>query len=213
MLYILQRLESMLIEPFLLILKIVGPILTIWGILKKMRTNKYFKKYNDLFSSTSSAESLCKIALSEIEKITKTDYNQIILELVNEYSNELHVVAEAISPHKQQYCIVSYRGLIGTCYKTGKTIVENSVKELDNYFCAVLETESEICIPIIYDNHVYGVINSESEDRNYFSIKSKKILEGLAQAFACNLSRLEWSKKTSNISWRKLKQEPQYSYK
>ena len=174
---------------------------------------EYTPKYDDMFSAVSSVKSLCKMALSEIEEITKTDYNQIILELVKEYSNELYVVAEAISPHKQQYCLVSYDGLIGSCYKRGETIMENNVKESDNYFCAVPETESEICIPIIHDNHVYGVINSESENKNYFSAKSKKILEELAQAFARKLYNLEWSKKPSNISWGKLKKEPRYRIK
>lgn len=88
--------------------------------------------------------------------------------------------------------------------------MENNVKKLPTYFCAVYETESEICVPIKYKNHVYGVINSESEDKNYFSANLKRNLEGLADAFAYNLNRLGWSKKTSDISWTKLQKVPKY---
>lgn len=213
---IFSWIKYILTEPHLIgFITIVGFISTIVGFIKtvmKKSSMMYFKKYDYMFSNISSAKSLCKMAINEIEEITKTDYNQIILELVTEYANELHVVAEAISPHKQQYSIVSYSGLIGSCYKTRKTIVENNVKELDNYFCAVLETNSEICVPIIYDNHIYGVINSESEDKNYFSIQSRKMLEGLARAIAHNLYRLEWSKKPMYRSWDKLKKTPRYPY-
>ena len=177
----------------------------------KEEDTEYFKKYDNMFSDISDAKSLFEMAINEIEEITRTDYNQIILESVKEYSSELHVVAEAISFHKQQYSIVAYGGLIWSCHKTRKTIVENNVKELGNsYFCAVFETNSEICVPIIYDDYIYGVINSESEDKNYFSPESRKMLEGLARAIAHNLYRLEWSKKPMYRSWGKLKRTPRY---
>jgi transcriptional regulator with GAF, ATPase, and Fis domain len=170
--------------------------------------NKLFGDYDCKFRSIPSIEELLNKALTEIEHVSKTDYNQIILDFSEKHSSHLYVVADAIPANKQRYDIVIYDGLIGKAYKTGDTIVVNDISKMNDYFNAVSETKSEISVPIKFDNHIMGVINSESEIKNYFSEDLQYLLDGIAKALAKNLLRLGWKKKPEYNDLVRIKRVP-----
>ena len=69
----------------------------------------------------------------------------------------------------------------------------NYLYNKETYFEAVLQTESEIVVPIKDENTVYGVLNSESERNNHYH---KNMIDGiseLATELAKNLKRLGFS--------------------
>jgi putative methionine-R-sulfoxide reductase with GAF domain len=191
----------------------IGVILAIfWRYIDTHKTDpivkKLFDKYDNKFRSISSIEELLNKALTEIEYISKTDYNQIILYFSEKHSKYLYVVADAIPDNKQHYDIVTYDGLIGKAYETGDTIMVNDISKINDYFNAVSETKSEICVPIKFDNHIIGVINSESEIINYFSEDLRNLFEGTAKALAKNLIRLGWKKKLKYDDLVRIKRIP-----
>jgi len=200
------------------IIGFIGAIASVIGViicilqLNKYKANKMlgklFEEYDYKFRPIHSIEELLDKALTEIELISKTDYNQIILSLTEKYSAHLHVVADAIPANKQRYEIVANAGLIGEAYNTGDTILVNDISKIKDYFNAVSETKSEICVPIKFDNLTIGVINSESESIDHFSEDLRNSFEGIATALAKNLLKLGWKKKAVNNGLVRLKRVP-----
>jgi transcriptional regulator with GAF, ATPase, and Fis domain len=197
------------------IVSAIGVILAIvWRFTDNRRNktieiiNELFNGYDYKFRSVPSIEELLNKALTEIELISKTDYNQIILDFTKGHSSHLYVIADAIPLKKQRYDIVIFDGLIGKAYKTGNTIVVNDISKIEDYFNAVSETKSEICIPIEFNNHIMGVINSESELINCFSEDLQNSFEGIAKALAKNLLRLGWKMKPEYNDLLRIKRVP-----
>ncbi len=125
-------------------------------------------------------------------KITKTDYNQIFLLTTETYTRQLICVADNIPQIKQRYRVALFTGLIGKTLQTGITINANNVEIRPDYRAAVIETKSELVVPIIQEGIVYGVINSESEEISYYTKKMQKLAEYLGYALGYSLPNAGW---------------------
>lgn len=137
------------------------------------------------FDHCDSLKELFECAIRDIQQITITDYNQIVLcSNLDNYSSVLLVVADMISAHKQHYRMVISNGLIAKSFHSNQIINVDNALGVDNYFRAVYETKSEIVVPIRYKDHVIGVINSESSEESHFSTKMELQLEQIASVFA-----------------------------
>jgi putative methionine-R-sulfoxide reductase with GAF domain len=77
------------------------------------------------------------------------------------------------------------------------------VLKLKGYFPAVPETKSELVVPIRSGGIVLGVINSESEKPNHFTVSIQEKVEELADALGTLLPILHWNPraKESEIPW------------
>lgn len=146
----------------------------------------------NLLKSSKSPSDLFQKAVLEFEKITQTDYNQILLLARDSYSYSLVVVAEVLPQHKQSYRIAAFDGLIGSAYFEKKTINARNVREWPRYLPAVLETRSELIVPIIVKDTVLGVLNSESEEISHYDEKIQQASELLAAVLAEHLFFLGW---------------------
>lgn len=151
-------------------------------------------KNNFDLQSTTSFEQLFKKAFLAFRNITNTDYNQLILfTKYNNHTSGLIVYAEDIPAHKQNYLLVVQEGLIYKAFTEKDNQIFNYLYNKETYFEAVLQTESEIAVPIKDENTVYGVLNSESERNNHYH---KNMIDGiseLATELAKNLKRLGFS--------------------
>lgn len=136
-------------------------------------------------------------AIDEISKVTHTDYNQIALTAVTgSHQSGLVVFADNISGKKQKYRKVAVNGLMFKAASIGSVINAKDVRTEEDYFDAVLETKSELVVPIkIYGNTI-GIINSEAEEENYYCINMIERIETIANCLAVALRRLGYS---SNI--------------
>ena len=91
---------------------------------------------------------------------------------------------------------VSYRehaleeGLIGYAAKYKTTIFENNVKQNPYYFQSDPKVESEICVPIIIDNEIFGVLDSESTSAYAFDNQDLESLETIAGHLAVSIKKL-----------------------
>ncbi len=134
------------------------------------------------------------MAIKKIYHASKTDYNQIILNsTINSHSLGLVVVADIISKDKQKYRLVSVSGVITAAYGEQRTINISDVSKEKKYMCAVEKTCSELVVPIKVKENVIGVINIESEKKNYFSSELVNRIEQLSIHIGYMLNLFEFN--------------------
>lgn len=82
------------------------------------------------------------------------------------------------------------KGACGTCAETKETVILENVKTVDNYISCHDETNSEIVVPLIVNNKVYGVLDIDSTTINRFTQQDKILLEESAKIISKKLETL-----------------------
>lgn len=167
---------------------------SVGGYLTQAKPSKAIHNpYINLLRASDDLVCLLEKGIRELESTTRTDYNQIFLIATSAYSRQLIAVADVINPHKQRYRIATFSGLLGSSCSTGKTINAENVRERPGYFQAVIETESELVVPIVLGGAVFGVLNSESEEIAHYDDEIRQRVEQLASALGELLPVFGWS--------------------
>lgn len=149
------------------------------------------------FTTANTLEKLLKDAISEIEDVTHTDYNQIILKAkLDSHQSGLVVFADNVADGKQRYRVVILEGLISEACDSGDVIIVNDVSKETKYFSAVINTKAELVLPIKINNRIIGAINSESEIKNYYTEEIIEKLYLLSRDFSIALSKLSYNTNT-----------------
>lgn len=78
-------------------------------------------------------------------------------------------------------------------FATGRTLNAGDVRERRGYFQAVLETRSELVVPVVVGTAVLGVLNSKSEEVRHFSDDMCRRAESLGRALGELLPVFGWS--------------------
>lgn len=73
------------------------------------------------------------------------------------------------------------RGIVGTVAKTGKPELINDTTKDKRYVIDMCQNYSELTVPIIIENEVIGVIDSEHPEKNHFTKAQLKTLEKIAE--------------------------------
>ncbi len=92
------------------------------------------------------------------------------------------------SPHTR---IPVGRGICGAAAADRKTIVVDDVNADDRYLACSLETRSEIVVPIMRGDRVFGEIDIDSDRPAAFGAADRVLLEEVAQLLADVLERPE----------------------
>jgi len=85
------------------------------------------------------------------------------------------------SPHTR---IKIDKGICGAAVRERETIIVPEVNEDPRYLACSLETKSEIVVPIMRGEKVFGDIDIDSDRSNAFDQKDKEFLEKVAEALA-----------------------------
>jgi GAF domain-containing protein len=73
------------------------------------------------------------------------------------------------------------KGVCGNCALERKSIIIKDVKLIDNYISCHDETRSEIVIPIVINDGLYGVLDIDSLTVGRFSEDDRSILEKIVE--------------------------------
>lgn len=81
------------------------------------------------------------------------------------------------------------KGITGTVAKTKRSVVINDVSEDDRYIRDVMDARSEICVPILIDGEVYGVIDCEDQLPERFDSTHLEILTTVASLTSSKIAQ------------------------
>src|SRR5260370_29671657 len=71
-------------------------------------------------------------------------------------------------------------GLAARALSSGRSIIENNVSEVDGYIAGFAETQSEICVPLIFFGEKMGVLALDAARKNAFDAEDRQPLESVA---------------------------------
>jgi hypothetical protein len=155
----------------------------------------------DPFKKCDSFEALIKHALAELKKLTKTDYNQVILDAkLDTHHSGLVVAGDDIDPTQNDYRVVAMDGIIKKAHSTGEIINVPNIKHNADYFIANPYTQSELAIPIKYNGNTLGVFNSESDKICHYTSNVRNKVINLLSYLAISLSKLGYNGTKDNDS-------------
>ena len=82
------------------------------------------------------------------------------------------------------------KGVCGTSASKKKTIIVEDVHKFEGHIACDSASNSEIVVPIIYENTLIGVIDIDSFIFNRFNNEDKEILEEVAKVLANRLKKM-----------------------
>ena len=82
------------------------------------------------------------------------------------------------------------KGVCGYCATTKETIVVKDVHEFKGHIACDSRSKSEICVPIIINNELYGLLDIDSPITNRFDELDKEYLEKACKIIENSLSNV-----------------------
>lgn len=83
------------------------------------------------------------------------------------------------------------KGVCGKCARTKETIVVDDVHKFEGHIACDERSKSEICVPIIIKNELYGLLDIDSPIINRFSLEDKINLEKIINIITTELEKLK----------------------
>ena len=84
--------------------------------------------------------------------------------------------------------IIKNKGVCGTSWALKETVIANNVRDFPGHIACNGEANSEIVIPIVRDGEIFGVLDIDSAELNYFDEVDQKWLEKICKWFASVIS-------------------------
>lgn len=129
--------------------------------------------------------------------IGKMNYEDCIIYLWNDDKTKL-IQKAAYGPKgkpehivTQQFEVLPGQGIVGHVAKTKQALIVGDTRADERYRIDDQFRLSEVCVPIIHNNELLGVIDSEHSQANYFSERDVNILSTVAALIANKLKQIE----------------------
>lgn len=103
----------------------------------------------------------------------------------------------------QVFDVVPGQGVVGHVMQTMQPVLISDTRKDSRYRVDEALRLSEICVPIIHNNELIGILDSEHHELNYFSDRDIKILTTIATLIGNKLKELE-SKQILEVKQREL---------
>ena len=120
------------------------------------------------------------------EMISKLDYKDCVIYLLDDQSNSLYQCAaygEKRKPYNQIVNPISIpigKGIVGETAQSKQSLLIPDTRNHESYILDLTPGLAEIAVPIFYRDQILGVIDSESDQLNYYSDTDLKMLSDLA---------------------------------
>jgi putative methionine-R-sulfoxide reductase with GAF domain len=132
--------------------------------------------------------------------ISKLDYEDCIVYVWNH--DKTKMVQEAAHGAKGDRKLIELnrfevspgQGIVGHVINTKQAIIVSDTRKDSRYRVDDERRNSEICVPIIHDNELIGIIDSEHHQANYYKDKDIKILSSIAAQVAFKIKQIESDK-------------------
>ncbi len=127
----------------------------------------FFIELTETLNTTLDLRTLLNRTAELIQKVIP--YRIFAILLLDETSQELRMRFQiGHSPEVERMRIPLGQGVVGQVAKTRKAILLNDVSQAPEYIPANDAVRSELAIPLINKNRIIGVMDIESEERDYF---------------------------------------------
>lgn len=129
--------------------------------------------------------------------ISKLHFQDCIIYLLDENRNMLVQKAAYGPKNPVDFTIVQPieipvgKGITGSVAKSGYAEIINDTKSDHRYIVDDNQRNSEIAVPILIDQHVIGVIDSEHSKKNFFTLRHKQILATIAVLCANQFQKIK----------------------
>ncbi len=163
---------------------------------KRQRTNREYQKTIDYFANSGYEHSNTDDILWDITRncISRMGFEDCVIYLVDEDRQILvqRAAYGAKSPKKFEILnpieIPMGKGICGYVAKTGiAEIINNTLKD-KRYVVDDEVRQSELVVPIIHNEKIIGVIDSENKRKNFFNTKHLQTLQTIASICAAKIS-------------------------
>lgn len=153
-----------------------------------IRTSRESERIIAYFATSLYGKNTVEEILWDVAKncISQLGFADCVIYLVNEESNLLEQKAAFGPKNPDAFEIANLitipvgKGIVGTVAKTGVPEVINDTSKDARYIVDDERRFSEIAVPIIYENKVIGVIDSEHPQKNFFTDTHLRILSIIA---------------------------------
>jgi len=111
--------------------------------------------------------------------------------LLDESTHELYLhCSYRIGSHEDLAGVPMGVGVMGTVAKSGKPMRVNDVSASPDYLSLYPLTRSELCVPLMVESKIVGVVNAESTQTNAFTGEDEELLTIIAGQLATTIQRL-----------------------
>jgi diguanylate cyclase (GGDEF)-like protein len=92
-------------------------------------------------------------------------------------------------------------GLASRALSTGKSVIENNVNSVDGYIAGFAETQSEMCVPLIFFGEKLGVLALESARKDAFDRDDLQPLESVADICAAAIQNASYFDRMKQLAY------------
>tara|TARA_R110000868_G_scaffold304437_17_gene565323 strand:- start:54649 stop:59295 length:4647 start_codon:yes stop_codon:yes gene_type:complete len=160
-------------------------------ITERKRTEILFSAVNDITTSLLDSDSLSDISRTITDKLASHfGFDDCYIYEQNNKTNTLTLLAVKDKKHRPQYSdfkplrLKSDIGILGLVVKNKRSEIIPNTSEDERYVHRIQRGLSKITVPIIIDNDVIGLIDSEHKEVGFYTETHLKNLETLAGVIA-----------------------------
>jgi PAS domain S-box-containing protein len=130
------------------------------------------------------------------EIVHKLGFSDCVIYYIDENGKNLHQVAAIGAKNPKGNVILNPLriplgdGVCGEVAQTGLPLLIEDLKGRDNYIVDLEEGVSELCVPLIFEGDIWGVIDSENYNVSFYTPDHLEILTSIAALMASKLSIL-----------------------
>lgn len=188
----------------LALLALGGLIAWVYQLRRRKQRQRRIEATIDYFANSVYGENSVNEICWDIARncISQLQFEDCVVYLLDEKTNRLVQKAAYGPKNPKGHEIVNpieidvSKGIVGAVASTGKAIMVNDTSKDARYIVDDVQRLSELSVPILHDNKVIGVIDSEHPEKNFFtddhlkalttiaSISANKIAEAQAEAYA-----------------------------
>ncbi len=161
------------------------------------QSNRYLRALIDFISLVINIDSLEEIFWLLTENIIgELGFDDCVIYLWDEQSQQLIQKAAYGNKNPSGHDILHPitlslgEGIVGRCAKEKKAVLVNDTSIDKNYIMDDMLRSSELAVPIVYENKLVGVIDSENDKKDFFTEHHLKTLTAIADIITTKYARL-----------------------